>query len=75
MTPAIFSIVHGGGHYFEIDRCKDYNIDPLLIVHRFRNEMNKSDKLSGMITSIGYSIVEYSDPFDELITIVKSYIT
>ncbi len=73
---AIFSVVHGGGHYFEIDRCKDkdYQIEPLLIVHRFRDEKNKIDKLSGMITSIGYSIVEYSGPFEELKLIIKKYL-
>ena len=37
---AIFSVIHGGGHYFEIDKCKDkeYGIEPLLLVHRFRDE-------------------------------------
>jgi len=73
---AIFSVIHGGGHYFEIDKCKDkeYGIEPLLLVHRFRDEYNKTDKLSGMITSIGYSIVEYSDPFEELRLKVKKYL-
>lgn len=73
---AIFSVVHGGGHYFEIDRCKDrdYNIEPLLLVHKFRGESNKIAKLSGMITSIGFSIVEYSDPFSELKLTVKKYL-
>lgn len=71
---AIFSVVHGGGHYFEIDRCKDLKITPLLIIHRFRDEINKRHRLSGMVTSMGFSIYEYSDPFEELSSIVKKYL-
>lgn len=71
---AIFTVVHGGGHFFEIQKCIDFKIQPLLIVHKFRDEKKKRDKLSGMVTSMGLSIIEYSDPFEELKKIVKDYL-
>lgn len=74
---AIFSVAHGGGHFFEIAKCKDGDIDidyPLLLVHTFREEKNKSKKISWMVNTIGFDITEYTDPFDQLKNIIRDYL-
>lgn len=74
-SKAIFSIAHGGGHFCEITKCKDWNKKPLLILHEFIGEKDKDKKLSGMITSIGFPIKFYNDPFEELKQLIKDYLT
>jgi len=74
---AIFSVVHGSGHFFEIAKCidDDYEIDyPLLLVHTFRGEKDKSEKISWMVRSIGFGITEYTDPFDQLKNKIRDYL-
>lgn len=71
---AIFSVVHGGGHFFEIAQCERFEIKPLLLVHKFEGEDKKLKKLSDMVRSIGYDIKQYEDPFNELKDKIRKYL-
>lgn len=72
---AIFSVVHGGGHYFEIMEFYNRGYNPLLIVHKFIGEKEKVEKLSGMIKTLGIKdIEEYTDPEQELKKIINNYL-
>lgn len=72
---AIFSVVHGGGHYFEIMEFYNNKKNPLLIIHKFLGEVDKAEKLSGMVKTLGINdIREYTDPNQELRDIIKKYL-
>lgn len=71
---AIFTVCHGGGHYFEISKCNDFKIDPLLLIHKFLGEGDKLEKISGMVRTIGFDIQQYTDPFTELKKIIRDYL-
>lgn len=73
---AVFDVTEAGGQFFEIERTRDYDIEPLLVFNADSLE-RKQPMTSGisMLHGLGFDLKPYRDPETDLEPLIDDYLT